>query len=137
MADPVCHATQGALMMVAPFISRLRKKAVLWTLILVGAILGDLPDLLGVYGFFIMNDHGELYDSAHTGHIGKILVFIPMYGLHLCLDSIMHEMERERNIFSEWFWIEVAMWVVNILLIYAFVRMWKKMSALEPPTQKV
>ncbi len=43
MADPVCHATQGALMMVAPFISRIRKRVVLWTLVCVGAVLGDSP----------------------------------------------------------------------------------------------
>jgi hypothetical protein len=126
MADPVCHATQGALIMVAPFISRLHKRVILWTLVCVGAVLGDLPDLLGVFGFFVRNDHGELYESAHIGPISKVLVFIPMYGLHLCLDSVMHEMERERNVFSEWLWLEVLMWVVNILLIYAFVRIWKK-----------
>jgi hypothetical protein len=126
MADPVCHATQGALMMVAPFISRLRKRVVLWALVCAGALLGDLPDLLGVYGFFVRNDHGEMYDSAHIGHISKVLVFIPMYGLHLSLDSIMHEYEKEPRLFTDWLWLEVLMWIMNIVLIYGFVRIWKR-----------
>ncbi len=126
MADPVCHATQGALMMVAPFISRIRKRVVLWTLVCVGAVLGDLPDLLGVYGYLVKHDSGELYESAHLGPISKVLVFIPMYGLHLSLDLIMHEYERESGLYKEWLWLEVLMWIVNIVLIYAFVRVWKK-----------
>jgi len=126
MADPVCHATQGALMMVAPFISRIRKRIVLWSLVCVGAVLGDLPDLLGGYGFFIRHDHGVLYESAHLGPISKVLVFIPMYGLHLSLDLIMHEYERQSGLYREWLWLEVLMWIVNIVLIYAFVRLWKK-----------
>ncbi len=126
MADPVCHATQGALMMIAPFISRIRKKVVLWTLVCVGAVLGDLPDLLGVYGYWVRHDHGVLYESAHLGPISKVLVFIPMYGLHLSLDLIMHEYERESGLYREWLWLEVLMWIVNIVLIYAFVRVWKK-----------
>jgi hypothetical protein len=126
MADPVCHATQGALMMVAPFISRLRKRVILWSLIFVGAVLGDLPDLLGGYGFYVKSDRGILYESAHLGPVSKVLVFIPMYGLHLCLDSIMHEYERESGLYHEWLWLEVAMWIVNIVLIFAFIRIWKK-----------
>ena len=39
MADPVCHATQGALLMIAPFISRIRKRIVLWSLVVVGGVL--------------------------------------------------------------------------------------------------
>jgi hypothetical protein len=126
MADPVCHATQGALMMVAPFISRLRKRAVLWTLVLVGAVLGDLPDLMGVYGFFVKHDSGVLYESAHIGPISHVLVFIPMSGLHLYLDSVMHELENGWSGYLEWLWLEVLMWVLNIVLIYAFVRIWKR-----------
>jgi len=125
MADPVCHATQGALMMIAPFISRIRKRIVLWSLVVVGGVLGDLPDIIGVYGYYFRNDHGELYDSAHIGAISKVLVFIPMYGLHLCLDSIMHAFEKEIKMSVEWLWLEVVMWTVNVLLVYAFVRLWK------------
>ncbi len=49
-----------------------------------------------------------------------------MYGLHLSLDLIMHEYERESGLYKEWLWLEVLMWIVNIVLIYAFVRVWKK-----------
>ena len=28
MADTICHATQGGLLMIAPFIARIRRKAV-------------------------------------------------------------------------------------------------------------
>ena len=117
MADTLCHATQGGLMVLLPLFSRFRKKIWLWILAFVGAILGALPDLLGAYGNFVLRDHWNLYGSAHHGRFEEILQFIPMYWLHLWVDKFMHGPKRRWWIYDERMWLEVLMWILNLAAI--------------------
>ena len=126
MPDPLCHATQGGLMMVAPFLRFIRHKSTLIALAVVGAILGDLPDIIGVFGEFILKDDQKLYWSAHTGSIAGVLHYIPMYWLHIFLDTFTHTMEDRWSVWNEWVGFEAVAWTLNILVITWFVRIWKK-----------
>ena len=125
MADPLSHATQGALMMVAPFIARLRRRSVLILLVIAGGTLGVLPDLLGLYGFIFRHSQ-ELYNSAHIGPLRDRLAYIPMYALHLGVDSLTHDPDRQWYGWNVRVWLQVLLWVVNIAVIVWFVRIWKK-----------
>ena len=113
-------------MLLAPFISRIRKRVVLWSLAAVGGILGDLPDLIGLYGYFFKHDHGFLYGSSHHGAVKDVLQYIPMYALHLGVDSLTHAPGREWYGWNVRIWLQVIMWIVNVVLIMWFVRIWRR-----------
>lgn len=126
MADPLSHATQGSLMLLAPFIARLRSRVRVWALILVGGVLGALPDIISVYGFVILRDRGRLYGSAHYGEIKEILQYIPMYALHLAIDSQTHDPSKEWYGWNVRIWLQVLLWIVNGAVIVWFYRIWKR-----------
>lgn len=129
MADTVCHATQGGLLLLAPFIARISKKTWLWTIAGIGAFFGALPDLLGVWGTFILHDHWRLYGSAHFGAIAGVLQYVPMYGLHLAVDAFTHAPGKHWWFWSERLWVDVAFWVLNFLLIFLYARIWRRTTA--------
>ncbi len=129
MADTVCHATQGGLLLLAPFIPRITKKAWLWTLAGTGAFFGALPDLLGAWGNFVLHDHWRLYGSAHFGSIAAVLQFVPMYGLHLAVDAITHGPGRNWWFWSERLWMDLLLWALNFLLIILYARVWRRAAA--------
>ncbi|HUI09347.1 MAG TPA: hypothetical protein VL221_03410 [Bacteroidota bacterium] len=126
MADTICHATQGGLLMLAPFIARIRKKAWLWTLGAVGAFFGALPDIVGAYGIIIRGDQWRLYNVAHFGKLKRILQYVPMYSLHLYVDSFTHGPGKRWWEWNERLWLEVLLWVVNGTVIALFVRIWRR-----------
>ena len=126
MADTICHATQGGLLMIAPFIGRIRRKVWIWALALTGALFGALPDLFGAYGNLVRHDQWKLYMSAHAGSLEQILRYIPMYWLHLFVDSFTHGPGKRWWIWNERLWIEVALWVFNIAVIVWFTRIWRR-----------
>ena len=126
MADTICHATQGGLMLLAPFIARIRRKIWIWVLALAGAFFGALPDIFGAYGNLVRHDQWKLYMSAHAGPRGHILRYVPMYWLHLFVDSFTHGPGKRWWIWNERLWVEVARWVVNLAIIAWFVRIWKR-----------
>ena len=125
MADTICHATQGGLMMLAPFIARIRRKVWIWALALAGAFFGALPDLFGAYGNMVRHDQWKLYISAHAGQRGEILRHIPMYWLHLFVDSFTHGAGKRWWVWNERLWVEIALWAVNLAIIAWFVRIWR------------
>lgn len=98
----------------------------LWMLALIGALFGALPDLIGAYGNLILQDHWGLYHSAHHGSIAYALQYVPMYGLHLFIDSFAHGPGRRWWMWSERFWLEVLLWAVNIVVICWFFKVWKR-----------
>jgi hypothetical protein len=118
-------------MLLAPFISRIRRKVWIWVLALAGAFFGALPDLFGAYGNLIRHDQWKLYTSAHAGPRGEILRYVPMYWLHLFVDSFTHGQGKRWWIWDELLWVEVALWMVNLAIIAWFVRIWR--SNLPPP----
>lgn len=122
MADTFVHATQGSLLLLAPFLRLIRRKTVLYGVIFTGAFFGALPDLIGAYGNFVVHDHWALYRSAHFGPIKDVLQYVPMYWLHLYVDLHMHGPGHRWWLPSERLWLECAMWMVNLLLIWYFVR---------------
>jgi hypothetical protein len=126
MADTICHATQGGLLMIAPFIGRIRRKVWIWALALTGAFFGALPDLFGAYGNIVRHDQWKLYMSAHAGSMGQILRYIPMYWLHLFVDSFTHGPGKRWWIWNERLWIEVTLWAFNIAVIVWFTRIWRR-----------
>jgi hypothetical protein len=112
-------------MMLAPFIGWVRRKAVLITLAVAGGVLGVLPDLIGVYGF-IFAPGGEHYNSAHAGDLRDHLIYIPMYALHLAVDSLTHDPDRQWYGWNVRVWLQIVLWIVNIALVVWFIRIWKK-----------
>ncbi len=128
MPDPICHMTQGGLMLVAPFLKTVRRKRTLATIATLGALAGDLPDLIGVFGVLFEHDNGRLYQVAHTGFIKDVLQYIPMYWLHIFLDSFTHSMEDRWSFWNDWVGFEAVAWAINIILIAWFVHIWRKGS---------
>jgi hypothetical protein len=126
MADTICHATQGGLVMLAPFIARIRRRRWLWTLAGAGAFFGALPDIVGAYGNVVRHDHWRLYVSAHAGPLGEILRYVPMYWLHLFVDSFTHGPGRRWWVWDERLWVEVTLWMVNAAIIVLYVMIWRR-----------
>jgi len=131
MADTLCHATQGGLLMLAPFIARIRKKFWIWVLGAVGAFFGALPDIVGAYGLVVRGDGWRLYNIAHFGRLKQVLQYVPMYWLHLYVDSYTHGAGRRWWAWDERLWLEVTLWVVNGAVIALFVRIWRRNQARE------
>jgi len=127
MSDTISHATQGGLLLLAPFIARIRRRMWIWILALIGGSVGVLPDLIGAYGNFIKHDHWTLYRSAHRGAIAEILQYVPMYWLHLYTDRLTHGPGHRWWILSERLWMEVLFWVLNLAVIGIYVRIRRKM----------
>ena len=125
MADTISHATQGSLLLLSPFIARIRKFVWLGVLIAAGAFLGALPDLIGAYGNLIEHDHWALYRNAHQGEIKEVLQYVPMYWLHLRVDAQLHGQGRRWWVWNERFWAEIALWILNILLIFWFTMIFR------------
>jgi hypothetical protein len=94
-----------------------------------GAILGALPDLLGVFGLFVLADDGKLYNSAHSGSIKSVMQYVPMYWLHLFFDSFMHDPERTWGGIYLRNSLELGLWVVNVALVVWFTRIWIRNSS--------
>jgi hypothetical protein len=116
-------------MLLAPFLSRIRKRIWLWILVTIGATFGVLPDLLGAYGFLIARDNGQLYVSAHSGAISNVLRFIPMSALHLAVDYLAHDNGNGWHVRNGRLWVDIVMWLVNFVVIYWFVIIWKRNAA--------
>jgi hypothetical protein len=126
MSDTFSHATQGGLLLLGPFLHRIRRKAWLFLLALVGGLFGALPDLIGAYGNFIEHDHWALYGSSHHGAIAQVLQYVPMYWLHLRIDSITHGPQHRWWILGERLWLEVVFWTLNLVVIWWYVHIWRR-----------
>jgi hypothetical protein len=116
-------------MLLAPFIARLRKKVVVLSLAAVGGVLGVLPDLIGLYGFAVRHDHGILYKSAHHGAVKDVLQYIPMYALHLGVDSFTHDPDIQWYGWNVRIWLQILLWFANVAVLWWFVRIWKRNTA--------
>ena len=128
MADTFCHGTQGGMFVLAPLLSRIQDRTWLWILVFLGVVVGALPDLFGAYGLFILNDHWALYVNAHSGAIAGVLKYIPMYWLHLLVDSITHGEGHRWWVWNERLWLEILLWAVNGLVIWWLVKRWRERS---------
>ncbi len=126
MSDTISHATQGGLILLGPFIYRIRRRIWLWVLGAIGAFFGALPDLLGAYGYLIRHDHMGLYQSAHTGAIASVLQYVPMYWLHLRVDSVTHGPMHRWWIMGERLWLELLFWTINIAMIWWYSKIWRR-----------
>ena len=110
----------------------IKSKVLLWVIVGLGVFFGTLPDLIGAYGNYIDHDHWTLYRNAHFGDIKGVLQYVPMYWLHLYLDTLMHGPGRRWWKYDERLWLEVTLWAVNIAVIVWLIRTWK--SGAVPPT---
>jgi hypothetical protein len=113
-------------MLLAPFIARIRRKVWIRVLFLTGAFFGALPDLFGAYGNIVRHDHWRLYVAAHAGPIMEILRYLPMYWLHLFVDSFTHAPGKRWWVWDERLWLEASLWVLNFVVIAWFVRIWRR-----------
>lgn len=104
----------------------IRRKPWLWILVGLGVFFGTLPDLIGAYGNVIKHDHWTLYRNAHFGAIKDVLQYVPMYSLHLYLDTQMHGPGHRWWRWDERLWLEVLLWIVNLVIIGWMIRSWKK-----------
>ena len=113
-------------MVLFPSIRFLKRRSTVLILGFIGGVLGDLPDLIGVWGSLVRHDRGALYFSAHTGSIKHALQWMPMYWLHLYLDSFTHKMEDRWSLWNEWVGFEVVAWIINIVLIAVLIYLWRR-----------
>jgi hypothetical protein len=127
VADPLSHATQGAVVILAPFITRLRKKTHLWLLAVLGGCFGALPDLFWFVGY-LLRDGGALYASAHHGRLQDVFQYVPMYALHLAVDSLTHNPDRTWYGWNVRIWLQLLLWLVNGLAVYLMFRVWQSRS---------
>ena len=102
----------------------IRKERWLWSVVALGLIFGMLPDLIGAYGNIIEHDQWTLYRSAHFGAIKQVLQYVPMYSLHLYMDSLMHGPGHRWWRWDERLWLEVLLWIINMVIIAWFVGSW-------------
>ena len=123
-------------MLLAPFISHDRKRFWLWMLAFFGALFGVLPDLFYFYGIIFEHGDTHLYVSAHYGAIRNVLQYIPMYDLHLAVDSQTHNPDRQWYGWNVRIWLQVILWVVNIAVIVWFTRIWRRNTAAFRSLQK-
>ncbi|MBI5471575.1 MAG: hypothetical protein HY961_04445 [Ignavibacteriae bacterium] len=130
MPDTICHSVQGGLMVALPFLSRIKRRAWLWSLVGLGAFMGALPDLIGAHGNLIERDNWREYRVAHFGEISEVLKFVPMYGLHLYMDSLTHSVGHRWWKWNERLWLEASLWAINVLLIAWLVRTWRRIEVL-------
>ena len=132
IADTVCHGVQGGLMLVAWLRRWIKSKVLLWSIVALGVFFGTLPDLIGAYGNFIDHDHWTLYRNAHFGDIKQVLQYVPMYWLHLYLDTLMHGPGHRWWKYDERMWLEVTLWVINLLVIVWLIRTWRTKAVSAP-----
>jgi len=95
-----------------------------WWLIFFGALIGALPDLIGIYGNYILYDNWNLYLSAHSGSIYNILRYTIIYTIHPYLDTFMHGEGKEWWIWNQRLWLEIVIILINAIGIYYFFK-WK------------
>lgn len=136
IADTICHGVQGGLMLMVWLRRWIKSKPWLWVVVFLGVFFGTLPDLIGAYGNLVDHDHWTLYRNAHFGDIKQVLQYVPMYWLHLYLDTLMHGPGHRWWRMDERLWLEVVLWMINLAIIAWLVRTWKtngkRSAALQP-----
>jgi hypothetical protein len=126
MPDTICHSVQGGLMVAVPFISQIKKRVWLWSFVAIAAFMGALPDIIGAHGNLMQHDNWSEYRVAHFGSVADVLKYVPMYGLHLYMDSFTHSMGLRWWKWNERMWLEVLLWVVNFVIIGWMIRRWRR-----------
>lgn len=129
IADTICHGVQGGLLVAVLIQKWMRRKAALWILVIAGVLFGTLPDIIGAYGNLIEHDHWALYRRAHFGDIKDLLQYIPMYWMHLQFDGIMHGPGHRWWKVDERLWLEIVLWLINLLVIAWLMNSWKKRAS--------
>jgi len=84
----------------------------------ISATLMTLPDVIGMFGPH-QYMHWPVYTWAHER--GNPLVMIPQYAFHLFIDTAFHRFEGD-TWWPRMAGICVAMWVVEVVLIYVFFK---------------
>lgn len=116
-------------MVAAPLLSRLQKAKWLWGVVLTGAILGALPDLIGAHGNYVEHDNWGEYQLAHHGEVAGVLRYIPMYGLHVYLDRLTHDQGIRWWVAHERLWLEILLWLINFTVIGWMVKRWRQLKS--------
>jgi hypothetical protein len=101
-----------------------------------GSAFRGLPDLLGLVGYTLVHDQGRLYQSAHSGSLKSVLQYVPMYWLHLFMDSYMHDPDRTWHGIYLRATLELLLWLMNIVLVVWFFRIWKRNASTVMTTQQ-
>jgi len=123
--DSLNHATTGFLL---GYIIFLRNKKVAITVGILFSLISLVPDIGGEYMAHVNNDNYEWYNSAHNGNINSYMQYIPPWFLHTTLDKYSHGLNNRWYAgiwweylipwkWKEMMWLEMTMWLVNIILI--------------------
>ena len=115
-------------MLIAPFIRKIRTKRALIVLGSIGAVLGDLPDLIGEYGYLFQHGNGHLRFDSHYGVIRDYLIYIPMCALHYWLDSYTTKMLTRWTVWNQWVEFEVMLWTINLIFIAVLIMIWRRVQ---------
>ncbi len=114
-------------MLVAPFIRNIRRKRTLFALGTIGAVLGDLPDIIGMAG--ALSHHGaDAHFLAHNGQIKEVLQFIPMCTLHFFLDSYTEGMLNRWSLWNDWVRFELMLWTINLIVVAVLIMIWRRVQ---------
>ncbi len=115
-------------MLIAPFIRKIRSKRILVLLGSIGAVLGDLPDLIGEYGYLFHHGSGHLRFESHYGVIRDYLIYIPMCALHYWLDSYTSKMLTRWTVWNQWVEFELMLWTINLICIVVLIMIWRRVQ---------
>ena len=91
-----------------------------WTAGFLGFVAGSLPDTADWFAATFLNKpRWVLYSRMHHGDLTWIAYFCAPYGLHIWLDTYIHDPLRPGwNWFGERWYMEVLMWIVSGLLFW-------------------
>lgn len=136
--DTVNHALTGFLTTAIPTTLLGISFPIIISIGIIGAILGAFPDIIGEYYAHCKKDGYAMYASFHTGEISKKIkkYFIYPTMLHIWLDKKCHGVGERWYAgiwyeyfmpwrWREWMWLEMLMWLINLILLYLFIYLTK------------
>jgi len=93
-------------------------RSVWWVSALSGLIVGAAPDVVDwIASVLGLADRWVIYGLMHHGWLSDWLVYIPAYGLHLWIDSMIH-LYPGYNWFADFWPLEVGLWCFGLSALY-------------------
>jgi hypothetical protein len=123
--DTGCHIVQGYLVIAVP-VSIISPKAGI-ILGIISGLAAAVPDVAGeIYAHYLEKDgykyrmYGLLHERGNL--FSRMMSYIPGYYLHIMQDRFLHKPGKRWWIWKERMWYEIIAWVLNIILIWIYLK---------------